>query len=115
MVMLAHPGSNRFIWYHVVGGPWRKDDYKRAIVANEKLNSWGITSTKFIWIIPASQIRRVKAAFKVVPLQHCQYWVVVFPPRLERKSLVAPGTNADFERQITCTHPESEWSALVMF
>ncbi|KAJ6031552.1 hypothetical protein N7540_002284 [Penicillium herquei] len=100
ILMLAHPGSDRCTWYHVIGGPTQGRPYEPKIEANKRVHSFGISSKQWISRVSASEINKIKAATKAVPLQRCQRWTTEVLGVLERKGLVPSGTRDHFYNQI---------------
>ena len=98
--MVAQPGSDRCTWYHVVGGPSQNRPYEPKIVANKRIDSFGISTKLWISRVPASEVNKIKAAAKSVPMQNCQRWTTEVLAKLERKKLVPPGTAAHYHSQM---------------
>ena len=100
MLMLAHPGSDRCTWYHVVGGPSRNTAYKCKIQANKKLDSFGIDTRHWVSRVPASEINKVNSTVLSTPEQGCQQFVTEIFDGLERKVLVPAGTGLKWKSKI---------------
>lgn len=100
MVLVVTEGSNRCIYYHVVGGPSRGRAYELQIQANKRFDSWGISAREFIGTIAQSDLNKLKASAQSITPQSCQAWVVAFLEDLERKGLVAHGTTATWRARM---------------